>query len=246
LIPLRTLIKARQGVLLDAISIFFIVSSFLFFSIQMFIFLPDISNPIALSMVMRCLICFSFLIGGIVLMMTTRTLNPYSPRFVDEHVSSDDMGLITVLTVIDLVMITLINFVTFQYTPLKAMFEITPNPIFSQVTFSFFVGITEEVVFRGALLTYASNISWSFVGIIISTLAWWAFHGGVYGLQAAPMTIIIGSGFVISASYVMAGNRLSVPMLPHGINNIGSYLAQTMIKTSPIASVVLKVIECLG
>lgn len=174
------------------------------------------------------------------MMMTTQTFVPGSTRFVDEHLSTDEMSMTIVLTIVDLLMITIINFITFKYTNLNAVFAITPNPLLSQVSFSFFVGITEEAAFRGFLLTYASNLSWSPLAIVIATLAWWIFHGGVYGLEAAPMIIIVASGFVISGSYVISGNRLSVPMLPHGINNVGSYLVQSIIQ--PVVSVILRLV----
>lgn len=220
----RIVLESRnKRTILDPISNICIIGAFLLFSVDMFLFLPNIDEPQALEIVTRSAISLIFLVGGLIGMIALGVHIPLPQTRggdIDLNISTTEWTLIIIWTAINLMAIVLINAITFQSSTLFSQtFVEYPDTLLHWVVFSTAIGWTEEVVFRGFMLPAISRASGNVVGVLTTTLAWVAFHGGVYGLSPEPLVIIFFTGLVLSVSYLATNYRLTTTMLPHGINN---------------------------
>jgi len=223
-IPLLKLLNNEKKVILDPISNICILGTFMLFAVDMFIFLPNVNDhPEAMELVLRSAISFAFLIGGLIGMLFMGVHIPVPQTKggnVDLNLSQPEWAMISMLFMVNMMAIVTINILTKQYSTLfSSTFVDYPDSPFRWAIFSTAIGWTEEVVFRGFLQTSISRISGSVVGILASTVAWVAFHGGVYNLDPTVYTILFLIGLVLSITFHISNYRLSVTMLPHGLNN---------------------------
>jgi len=233
---------------LDPISNICIIGAFLLFGIEMFVFLPNISSdPQILELVIRSAISFTFLLGGLVGMLFFGVHIPKPETRggdIDMSISSAEWTMIVFWMAIDLMLIVVLNIITFQNSSLfQASFIKYPDTLIRWAIFSTAIGWTEEVVFRGMMIPAMSRSSGKVVAVLASTLAWVAFHGGVYGLNPEPLILIFFTGLGLAISFIATDYRLSTPMLPHGLNNFIAVGSRGAILTRTIAITVgLKVI----
>jgi membrane protease YdiL (CAAX protease family) len=209
----------------------------------MFIFLPHFEHPEIMRLLLTSSFSLILLVCGLVGMMFFRTHNPFDKKQVDRKLDAGETQMILVFTALDLVLISIINYVTFQASPLFQSFANFPDPRMQFLIFSILIGWTEEVFFRGFMLTWLARFSGIFFSVITSTFAWWLFHGGVYGLELEPLIIIMVCGFVLSVSFIASNFRLSVPMTPHGINNFLGFVTRGSVLGDASTSVVLTLIR---
>jgi len=230
---------------IDPISTVLIIGTMLLFSVQMFVFLPDYSDPKIAEIVIRSVIAFLFLMGGLggMLFFGVHVPTPETRGGdIDLQISTAEWTLILMWTAIDLMFIVVINALTFRYSSLwKLSFINYPQSKMQWIMFATAIGWTEEVFFRGMMLPAVSRASGKVIAVLACTLAWLGFHFGVYGLSIEPLTIIFLSGLALSISFVATQNRLTTVMLPHGINNFIAVGTQGATLEVPI-NVVLPVI----
>ena len=235
----RELLESRQyRVIIDPISLVCIFGSFFVLGMTMFSFLPTIhENPKILDIFLKSAVLFLFLIGGLVAMLFTGIYDPRRKGDTDWLLDAKELDMILLWTGVSLMMIMFINYITFQYSP---MFQSAVNPDIAPgslmtlyLMLSLMSGWTEEVVFRGFALRFIQKVTLGddIAAIVISTLLWWGFHWGVYGLALTPMLIILMSGFMLSISMIITEGRLSVVMAPHGINNMLAWATSGAILT---------------
>jgi membrane protease YdiL (CAAX protease family) len=226
---LRELIKGSQyRVIIDPFSIVCIFGSFFALGLMVFNYLPDIhENQLVFDLVIKSVILTVFLISGLVGMLFFGVYDPYREGDTDFFLDARELDQIFFWTGVDLFMIFLINWITFQYSPLfqniLTQATVDPKDLFRLfLSFSLISGWTEEVLFRGFALRTIQKFTFGdeIVAIVLSTLLWWGFHWGVYGLDLGAMMIILLSGFILSVSFIATNGRLSVVMIPHGINNV--------------------------
>ena len=84
------------------------------------------------------------------------------------------------------------------------------------VTETIFVIGLYEVLRR---ILYLMGFIVDLVSALMATLIWSSFHLWVYGLDVSIWFILIVSGLVMTLVYRATGNRLTVPILIHLINN---------------------------
>jgi len=213
----------KKKVILDPVSLICILGAFMFFGLDMFLFLPDIENAEALKIVLRSSISFTFLVAGLIGMIFSGVHTPKSEKVggnIDPRLSPAEMGLISMLFMINMMAIVAINILTRQHSDLgQKSFVNYPQSNFRWAIFSTAVGWTEEVVFRGFMQTTMSRVSGGVVGVLASSFAWVLFHGGVYNLDPTIYLTLFLIGLVLSITYEISQYRLSVTMLPHGLNN---------------------------
>jgi len=89
-----------------------------------------------------------------------------------------------------------------------------------------FVGVTEELLFRGLLLNYLNNLMPNWLGVHLSSLVFSLFHIGYLN----PIEVLFAySAGVLFAFLVMKTGSLTSSILAHGIGNIVLFtLASTM------------------
>lgn len=93
----------------------------------------------------------------------------------------------------------------------------------SNTLFMMIIGIAEEALFRGFLLTFVSRmLGSSLLGVGVSSVVGVAYHSLVYGFNDTNLLIVFGSFAVLGMTYIFSGYRLSVPMVAHALVN---YLA---------------------
>ena len=108
--------------------------------------------------------------------------------------------------------------------------SIGPNPVLNEVyivlTMILFVGVTEELLFRGLLLNYLNNLMPNWLGVHLSSLVFSLFHIGYLN----PIEVLFAySAGVLFAFLVMKTGSLTSSILAHGIGNIVLFtLASTM------------------
>jgi membrane protease YdiL (CAAX protease family) len=96
----------------------------------------------------------------------------------------------------------------------------------SSVTFqgSLFVmlmGIAEETMFRGFLLTLFVKMTGNqFMAIGASSFMGAVYHAAIYGTSNELILIVFGCFCVLGFAYVGSGYRLSVPMVAHALINL--------------------------
>jgi len=231
---------------IDPISTVLIIGTMLLFSVQMFVFLPNYSEPKVAEIVIRNLIAFVFLLAGLggMLFFGVHVPTPETRGGdIDLQISTAEWTLILLWTAIDLMFIVVINAVTFQYSSLwKLSFIDYPQSKMQWIMFATAIGWTEEVFFRGMMLPAVSRASGKVVAVLACTLAWLGFHFGVYGLSMEPLAIIFFSGLALSVSFIATMNRLTTVMLPHGINNFIAVGTQGATLEVPIGNMVLPLI----
>jgi len=230
----------NQRTKIDSISTICIIGAFLLFGIEMFVFLPNVSDdPLIMELVLRSVICFVLLISGLVGMLFFGVHIPKPETKggdIDLVVSSAEWTLILFWMAVDLMFIVVMNIITFQNSALfQASFIHYPDSLVRWMIFSTAIGWTEEVIFRGMMIPAMARASGKVIAVLASTLAWVAFHGGVYGLAPAPLILIFFTGIGLAISFMATDYRLSTPMLPHGLNNFIAVGSRGAILTRTIA-----------
>ncbi len=234
----------EKRVQIDPISNICILGALLLFGIEMFVFLPNVhDDEQIMELVLRSAVAFTFLVGGIAGMMFSGVHIPRPQTRggdIDLNLTVTEWTMILFWMAIDLMVIVVISNITYKGSSLFAeSFLEYPDSLFRWVVFSTAIGWTEEVFFRGYMLTAVSRWSGDVVAVITSTVAWAAFHGGVYGLMAQPLIIIGVTGLILSISMIGTGYRLSTTMLPHGLNNFIAIATQGAIVNRAILPLVM-------
>lgn len=227
----RILESEEHRVIIDPISLVCIFGTFMVLGIMFFAYVPDLgTNPIVLEIVIKSVGLMVLLSGGLVGMLFMGIYDPARKGDTDWILDAKEIDMIILWTGISLMMIFMINYVTFQNSTLfQQATAIDPKALMNlYITFTLAAGWTEEIFFRGFLLRAIQKFTLGdeITAIVVSTLAWWGFHWGVYGLDLNSMIVILFSGFFLSLSMIMTRGRLSVTMLPHGLNNLFSALTQ--------------------
>jgi len=206
-------------VLLDPISLMCILTAFFVFGINMTTLIPLREDPIINDVFLKNIVAFGILIGCLTMMLVTGIYNPKTDQ--DYFIDAKELNTIIIWVIIDLFVILMIEIITFTYSPLSAIAELG---IISVSGFSVLMGWSEEVL-RAVILIYGSRIADETSALFVSTFIWTIYHGGVYGLDFKPMLIIFGSGIILGASILANNGRISVSMLPHGINNLLAHVS---------------------
>jgi len=227
--------RSEYRTILDPISYICILGALFLFAVQAFVFLPNVDDPEILALVLRSVVSFVFLLGGLVGMLFFGVHVPV-PQVrggdVDLDISASEWTEIILWMGVDLFMIVLINYMTLQSSSLFAQsFVNYPDSMLNFAIFSLAIGWTEEVFFRGFALPaiaklYGDPMLSLFTALVTTTFGWWVFHGGVYGLDPQSMVVILMAGLVLGFSFIATNYRLSVTMAPHGINNVLSVLTR--------------------
>jgi len=216
----------QSKVILDPISNICILGAFMLFVVDMFVFLPDASEPEIMKIVLRSAISFAFLLGGLIGMLFSGVHVPRPQTKggdIDLSLSTTETALITILFMINMMAIVTINIITQQYSKLWTQsFVNYPDSLLRWMIYSTAIGWTEEVVIRGFFQVWMTKLSGGIIGVLASTGAWVLFHGGVYNLDPQIYLLLFLIGVILSTTFHIAKYRLSVTMLPHGLNNFVS------------------------
>jgi membrane protease YdiL (CAAX protease family) len=157
----------------------------------------------------KSIIGFSLLIGGLV--MSAIAIGFKTDRFYSLGDFVGSLGYIFV----GILAIYAVNIYT-------STLQLSSVPI-SGTLFMMLMAVSEETLFRGFLTTMLVKMTGSsLIGVALSSGVGVAYHAAVYGTSNMNMAIVFGSFVVLGFTYVLSGNRLSVPMTAHVIVN---YLA---------------------
>jgi membrane protease YdiL (CAAX protease family) len=103
--------------------------------------------------------------------------------------------------------------------PTPLAFGPTPltNEIYLAVTMVFFVGLTEEILFRGLLLGYLNHLMPQWLAVHLSSLIFALFHIGYY----SPTEILFAYAAGVLLSYlVIKTDSLTPAILAHGVGGV--------------------------
>jgi hypothetical protein len=195
------LLQRGQGVQVDVVWLFWTVIAFLIFA-----YLPtyiDVEPVLAT----KSIIGFSLLLGGIV--MIAVLVGFKTDRFYSLEDFMNSLGYIF----IGILAIYAVNIYA-------STLQLSAVPI-SGTLFMMLMAVSEETIFRGFLLTMITKMTGSsLIGVALSSVVGMVYHAAVYGVSNMNMAIVFGSFAVLGFTYIMSGNRLSVPMSAHVIMNL--------------------------
>lgn len=206
---LRYILTGKTAVIIDILSLFWLVFAFIIFLYtSTFV---DQNQVLAI----KGLIGFSLVIGGLVLTRMTAGLT------FDPAMHTQFEGFIQPMA-LSLFAIWISNLAVQQFSRFQVFGAVGPIP---SSLFAILIGVSEEIVFRGFLLSLAWMLTGSSViSIGFSSLVFTIFHGAVYGVSPEALIIVFFAGIFLGVAFVMSNRRLSVTMTSHGIINLLAFV----------------------
>lgn len=203
-------IKNQQKTVVDTFWMLWVVISYLLFMVILVYVDYDVTYS------------FKGAIGSFLLIGGTFLNYLFVGFDVDLTISSIEQSQFMRSLLIALVGVIAVNSVTPQL--------ISVQPVPSQL-FGMVIGIGEEALIRGFLLTWIAALlaqshikSGATIAILASSMIATVLHSAVYGMSNELLTIVFGSFVVIGWAYVQSGYRLSVVMTAHAIINFLAFV----------------------
>jgi membrane protease YdiL (CAAX protease family) len=163
------------------------------------------------ALAVKSLIGFSLLIAGLFMSGSTVGIQ------TDPAIDRGEWESFTSLVGLSLLAVMILNAVTLKFLGL----EVTHIP---RSLFAVLIGVSEEALFRGFILTWILAMTGSTVAAVLaSSLLFTVYHGAVYGLSQAALFIVFGSGVILGVAFALS-RRLSVTMTAHGVINLLAFL----------------------
>jgi len=196
----------------------------------MIVYLPLKDDPRYMDLIIKSVIALGLLVGSITMCLVTGVYHPV--RDQDYFLNVKNLNQIIVWMGINVFATLIITIITNMYaTTYQALITMS---VTSASTFTILMAWSEEML-RGFLVIFGKRIGGDVPAIVISTAVWWMFHAGVYGIDLRPALILIGSGVILAISLLVNDGRVSITMLPHGLNNLIASLATKGLTTSFLA-----------